>query len=89
MAILKNCRRAIRQRDKLLLVERVLPARMQHSIAVQPLVMSDLNMMVVTGGRERTGAEYEALVEAPNKRGRQCHSERSEPQTSGLSGEIC
>jgi DNA-binding HxlR family transcriptional regulator len=63
-AILKNCRRAMTPKAKLLLVERVLPVRVEYSAAVQPLVMSDLNMMVITGGRERTAIEFGALVEA-------------------------
>lgn len=33
LAILQNCRRAITQKSKLLLVERVLPDRVEHSFA--------------------------------------------------------
>ena len=62
--ILKNCHRGMTPKAKLLLIDRVLPARMKHSAAVQPLVMSDLNMMVVYGGRERNPTEHQALVEA-------------------------
>jgi hypothetical protein len=64
VAILKNCYSAMTQKSRLLLVERALPARVEHSIAVQPSVMSDLNMMVITGGLERTASEYRALLEA-------------------------
>jgi O-methyltransferase/methyltransferase family protein len=64
LAILQNCRRAVTQKSKLLLVERVLPDRVEHSIAIQGRFMSDLNMMVISGGRERTAAEHRALLEA-------------------------
>ena len=64
LAVLQNCRRAITQKSKLLLVERVLPDRVEHSFAAQGPVMSDLNMMVISGGRERTATEHRALLEA-------------------------
>ncbi len=64
IAILQNCRRAITHYGELLLVERVLPDRVEHSIAAQGPVLSDLNMMVISGGLERTAAEHRALVEA-------------------------
>lgn len=64
IAIFQNCRRAITHNGKLLLVERVLPDRVEHSIAAQGPVLSDLNMMVISGGLERTAAEHRALVEA-------------------------
>ena len=58
ITILRNCRRAITDNGKLLLIERVLPDRVEHSIAAQGPVLSDLNMMVIGGGRERTAAEH-------------------------------
>ncbi len=64
VALLKNCYRAMREKVKLLLVQGVLPDRVGPSIDVQALVMSDLNMMVTVGGRERTETEYRALLEA-------------------------
>lgn len=64
VTILKNCHRAMTDQGKLLLIERVLPARVESSSAAQALVLSDLNMMVMNGGRERTEAEYRALFEA-------------------------
>jgi hypothetical protein len=64
IAILQNCRRAITDNGKLLLVERVLPDRVEHAVAAQGPVLSDLNMMVISGGRERTAAEHRALLEA-------------------------
>lgn len=62
--ILKNCRRAISGNGKLLLVERVMPARMETSPSHQRMAMIDINMLAVPGGRERTEAEYRALFAA-------------------------
>jgi len=47
---------------RLILVERVLPDRVEPVPAAQPVVLSDLNMMVRTGGRERTGGDFAALL---------------------------
>lgn len=63
IAILRNCRRAMEPAAKLLLVERVIPARIEESAATRVLVVSDLHMMVMNGGRERTEAQYRALFE--------------------------
>jgi hypothetical protein len=48
---------------KLLLVEGVLPTRMQRSPWHQIIAGSDVNMMVNIGGRERTEAEFRTLFE--------------------------
>lgn len=61
IAILRNCRRAMHGKSKLLLVERVLPERVENTAAVRSLVISDLQMMVMNGGRERTETDYRAL----------------------------
>jgi len=61
-AILGNCRRAMNDGARLVLVERVLPDRTEFAPSVQPLVLSDLNMLVRTGGRERTAAEFRSLL---------------------------
>jgi hypothetical protein len=67
-AILRTCRRAMGESARLLLVERVLPDRIEPTPAVQPQVLSDLNMMVRTGGRERTRGEFAALLSAAGLR---------------------
>ena len=64
LAILKNCHHVMTPKGKLLLIERVLPSRVESSGAHQALVLTDLNMMVMNGGRERTATEYTALLEA-------------------------
>jgi orsellinic acid C2-O-methyltransferase len=60
--ILRNCRAAMPQTGTLLLVERVMPARLTP--AAGRVVWSDVNMLVNTRGRERTEDEYRALFEA-------------------------
>jgi len=57
--ILTNCRRAMRSDARLLVVERVVPPGNQPHESK----FMDLNMLVVTGGRERTEHEYRALFE--------------------------
>ena len=64
VAILKNCLRVIPPHGKLLLVEGVLPARVNQSPMTQILAGSDINMMLNVGGRERTDAEFRALLDA-------------------------
>ncbi len=58
VAILRNCRRAMPQHAKLLLIEGVIPPGNAPSFHK----FGDLNMLVMTGGRERTEAEYGALA---------------------------
>lgn len=69
IAILKNCRRGMGERPaRLLLVERVLPERMEPGPVAQSHALSDLNMLLRTGGRERTEGEFRALLEAAHLR---------------------
>ena len=60
VTILRNCRRAMPQQAKLLLIEAVIPPGNTPSFHK----FMDLNMLVMTGGCERTEAEYQALLEA-------------------------
>jgi hypothetical protein len=62
IAILQSCHRAIQDKGKLLLLERVVPDRVEHSVPAQGPLMSDLNLMVIGGGRERTATEHTALL---------------------------
>jgi hypothetical protein len=59
--ILKNCSKSLEQGGKLLLVE---PALIQGSPHEQFSKMLDLDMMILTGGKERTPEEYRALFNA-------------------------
>jgi len=63
-SILANCRRAMAPGARLVLVERVLPERIEASLATQLIATSDVHMMVMNGGRERTEREYRQLMEA-------------------------
>jgi ubiquinone/menaquinone biosynthesis C-methylase UbiE len=58
--ILKNIHRAISEKGKLLLIEMVVPEDDQPDLSK----FTDLNMMVMTGGRERTEAEFNSLLAA-------------------------
>jgi SAM-dependent methyltransferase len=58
--ILKNCRRAIRQDGKLLLMEYVLKPSNEPDLGR----FMDLTMLVLLMGRERTEAEFAALLQA-------------------------
>jgi orsellinic acid C2-O-methyltransferase len=62
--ILENCRRAMPQDGAVLIVEPVLPSKAEPSFAMLGVIMSDLNMLVSTGGRERTEAEFASLLRA-------------------------
>ncbi|MEU4805427.1 methyltransferase [Actinosynnema sp. NPDC023587] len=59
--ILGHCRQALPPHGRLLVVEPVLPEAVADATA--PVVyLSDLNMLVNVGGRERTRAEFETLL---------------------------
>lgn len=60
VAILKNCRSAMANGGKILLVESVI----RPGAATSFSKFMDLNMLVMTGGRERTETEYRALLDA-------------------------
>jgi hypothetical protein len=57
--ILKNCHRAMPEHGKLLLVEAVVQEGNHPSFTK----LLDVNMLVMTGGRERTAEEYRILLE--------------------------
>lgn len=58
--ILRNCHRAMKEHGKLLLVEAVVPTGSEPHFSK----FIDLNMLVMTGGRERTEDEYRKLFES-------------------------
>ena len=64
IAILKSCYRAMKNKAKLLVIQGILPDRVEHSGAPQRGFIVDLHMMVTTGGRQRTVTEYRTLMEA-------------------------
>jgi hypothetical protein len=58
--ILRNCRAAMSHDARLLLVERVLPERALDDAL---MFLSDMNMLVNLGGRERTEQEFRSLLD--------------------------
>jgi hypothetical protein len=65
IAILKNCRAVIPQNGRLLIIEFILPPLVSRVDAqLEAQLMSDLNMLAVTGGKERSEREWRALLEA-------------------------
>jgi cyclopropane fatty-acyl-phospholipid synthase-like methyltransferase len=61
IALLRRCRAAMDARARLLIIENLVPARADPTDQV---VMLDLHMMVMLGGRERTRDEFGALLRA-------------------------
>ncbi len=59
--ILGACRRAMAKDSRVLIVERLIPDDPADAV---PVLLSDLNMLVHSGGRERTTAEYGQLLAA-------------------------
>jgi hypothetical protein len=67
--VLQTCRRAMASTAKLIILDRVMPERVQPDPMVQAKVLVDLVMMVGTsGGRERTESEFQALLTAAGLR---------------------
>ena len=61
-AILAQCARAMRPHARLLIVERMMPERFSVSAHEQAIARSDLNMLIGTGGCERTHEQYCSLL---------------------------
>jgi 2-polyprenyl-3-methyl-5-hydroxy-6-metoxy-1,4-benzoquinol methylase len=65
ITILKNCRAVIPPNGSLLIIEFILPPLVSHADPqLEGRLMSDLNMLAVTGGRERSEREWKILLEA-------------------------
>lgn len=58
--ILRNCRQALAVDGKVLILERLLPEKAAERLEV---VIMDLMMLTLTGGHERTAADYERLLQ--------------------------
>jgi SAM-dependent methyltransferase len=61
LTILRNCHRALGDKGKVLIVEGVYPARIEPSLEGRGAAANDVNMLVNTGGRPRSEAEFRAL----------------------------
>lgn len=68
LTIFRNCREAMKNGARLLIIEPAVPQRVGSSSHDGVIVGSDLNMLVMTGGRERTEAEFRELLEASGLR---------------------
>ena len=64
MANLRNCRRAMRAGRRLLIVEGVYPPRVDESLVSLGAAKNDVNMLVNTGGRQRSEVKFRSLCEA-------------------------
>jgi DNA-binding HxlR family transcriptional regulator len=61
--ILRNCRQAMPAYAKLLIIERLLPERIDPNDGLtRDILLMDINMMVTGGGRERVEGEYRTLL---------------------------
>src|SRR5262249_50187764 len=63
-AILKNCRAAMPAHGQVLIVEGVYPARIDQSAQSRNATANDVLMLVCTGGRQRSEAEFRDLLAA-------------------------
>ena len=57
--ILRNCRRSMARAGRVLIIERLIPEDGSDAV---PTLLSDINMLVITGGQERTNDEYGRLL---------------------------
>lgn len=65
ITMLRNCRAVIPENGALLIIEFVLPPLVsRRDPQLEGHLMSDLNMLAVTGGRERSECEWKILLEA-------------------------
>jgi SAM-dependent methyltransferase len=63
-AILRNCHRALGPKGVLLLIEGVYPPRIDASDAGLAAAANDVNMLVCTGGRQRSAQAFRDLYQA-------------------------
>jgi len=64
VAILRICHRAMPAHGKLLIIEGVYPPRIDQSLESRGAAANDVNMLVNTGGRQRSEAEFRSLYDA-------------------------
>jgi hypothetical protein len=63
-AILKSVRAAMPSNGKLLIVEGIYPPRIDRSLESRGAAANDVNMLVCTGGRQRSEQEFRELYAA-------------------------
>lgn len=69
MKILKNCREAVPEEGgKVIIVDVVLDPKSSHPL-IHTRMSMDLDMLVMTGGKERTEEEWKTLIQSAGYRG--------------------
>jgi hypothetical protein len=63
-AILRNVRSAMKSSGRLLIAEGVYPAHVEATLECRAAASNDVNMLVSTGGRQRSEDEFRALYRA-------------------------
>jgi SAM-dependent methyltransferase len=63
-AILRNCAGALAPGARLLIIERLMPQRLDPSLENRGLARADLHMLVALGARERTFVEMQTLLQS-------------------------
>ncbi|HVV69215.1 MAG TPA: methyltransferase [Patescibacteria group bacterium] len=61
-AILKNCRKAVTKRSKILIIEKLI----DNGNNLQSIFLGDINMLVTHGGKERSLSDFELLLKESN-----------------------
>ena len=79
--VLRNLGDAMRPGARLLIVEQLMPERIEVSVAHQDAVRKDLSMLIGPGGRERTARQFAKMLEASNFR---LHATRTAPLNFAL-----
>ncbi len=64
VTILKNCHRVMGPNGKPLIVEGIYPMRIDQTEVSRGAAANDVNMLVCTGGRQRSEAEFRSLYDA-------------------------
>ncbi len=62
--ILRNCYAAMTLESKLLIIEAIYPDKIDQTPASRAAVSTDINVMVCTGGRERSEQEFRSLYQS-------------------------
>jgi len=70
--ILQNCQRALRPGARLMVIDRIVPEKLEPSADHLAIVLMDLNMLRGPGGCERTESEHKELLTKGGFRVTQC-----------------
>jgi hypothetical protein len=62
--ILRNCRQAMSDDAKVVIIEGLYPERIDQSMVSRGAAANDVNMLVSTGGRQRSETEFRSLLES-------------------------